>query len=100
MLPLPSPPPTPPLLLPLVSPPQVPPLRLSVSIAVAVHHCYQPLYLIPSPVVVWVPVMYALGVVPPVPVPVVFVPVAMAVAVAEVEGHGLPVRGLPSRQDL
>ena len=100
MLPLPSPPPALPLLLPLVSPPQVPPLRLSISIAVAVHHCSQPLYLIPSLVVVWVPVMSELGVVPPVSVPVVSVPVTVAAVAAEVEGYELPVRGLPSWQDL
>ena len=100
VLPLPSPPLASLLLLPLVSPPQVPPLLLSVSIAVAVHHCYQPLYLIPSPMVVWVPVMFDLGVVPPVSVPVVSVPVTMAAAAVEVEGHELPMRGLPSQQDL
>ena len=97
VLPLPSPPPAPPLLLPLVSPPQGPPLRLSVSTAVAVHHCSQPLYLIPSPVVVWVPVMSDLGVVPPMSVPVASIPVVVAATAAEVEGHELPVRGLPSQ---
>ena len=65
-----------------------------------VHHYYQPLYLIPSPVVEWVPIMCTLGVVPPVPMPVTSVLVAVAAAAAVVEGHGLLVRGLPSRQDL
>ena len=97
MLPLPSPPPAPPLLLPLASPPQVPPLLLAVSIAVAMHHYYQPLYLMPSPVVEWVPIMCALGVVPPMPVLVASIPVAVATAAAVVEGHGLPVQELPSQ---